>query len=494
MAIASPPQPPVLKRGGFQVIKGSFSAGGVQRVAGKHLKELFNPESLRRKRDRMFAREAAKSLFKKSFFAGQLRHYGIGFNANATPDSLRTLLEDSVEQGRCDGVPKFVLALEQRMKREYKPLHEKWNSEMSAYRAKKKRKRDEEFAKCTTAGERATCDLGRFMKHYFLTDGLPDELKAPKPLALHGFGETEKLQAKAEPIPGLHIHSGGSDVVCIGWDRDAVVSLASRVTAKAAKTQKKRTTNKWEESLEAHRQYVASQDSSSQGQRGRPAKRPSLQWSNLEKCVGSYVVQCNKISKGWDVRAGDLTLDICKDRDGVLIANLDFGAVEGTMLLSLSEEKLELIASREENDEASDPSTSESEASESDESDSNSSSDGKNGKRSARATTSTNRDQSTGPNAKKRKLTPTVSRRVHFRLRGRETGEGCIFSDPEPGYLDFLDDECTEFAGKIHSLPFLDTNVKFHGYKVSDKPQRKPESWSFFSEEGSDSDQMRKWF
>lgn len=94
------PEPAVLKRKGFQVCQGIFSVLGVDRVEGSRLKELFDPESLRLKRDQKAARESAKELFKKDFFVAQLKHYGIGFASTANVSQLRDLLERAVRENR----------------------------------------------------------------------------------------------------------------------------------------------------------------------------------------------------------------------------------------------------------------------------------------------------------------------------------------------------------------------------------------------------------
>lgn len=94
------PEPPVLKRKGFQVCHGTFSVSGVGRVQGSRLKQLFYPETLRLKRDQKAARESAKELFKKDFFVAQLKHYGIKSASTAKVSQLCDLLELAVREDR----------------------------------------------------------------------------------------------------------------------------------------------------------------------------------------------------------------------------------------------------------------------------------------------------------------------------------------------------------------------------------------------------------
>lgn len=94
------PQSPILKRDGFQFCQGVFSVDNVGRVGGSRLHELFNPSTLRLKRDQNNAAEEARKLFKKAFFAAQLRYYGISFRSSLSSADLSSLLEDAVRQGK----------------------------------------------------------------------------------------------------------------------------------------------------------------------------------------------------------------------------------------------------------------------------------------------------------------------------------------------------------------------------------------------------------
>lgn len=91
-----PPDKPVLKRDGFTVRDGIITSQGHERVDGSRLDALFHPERLRLQRDQKKAAEDAKRLFSRSFFAAQLRYYGITFPKTATEAQLQSLLEKAV--------------------------------------------------------------------------------------------------------------------------------------------------------------------------------------------------------------------------------------------------------------------------------------------------------------------------------------------------------------------------------------------------------------
>jgi hypothetical protein len=98
----SRPDPPAIREKGFRLSYGRLTAaaGDVGRVEGSRLRVLFNPGSLRLKRDQKEAQEAAKVLNTKQFLAGQLRHYGVKFPSSANSGQLRDLLRDSVFAGK----------------------------------------------------------------------------------------------------------------------------------------------------------------------------------------------------------------------------------------------------------------------------------------------------------------------------------------------------------------------------------------------------------
>src|SRR4051812_3307854 len=107
---------------------------------------------------------------------------------------------DTNHRYQCKRVPALVIQLEKSMQRDYEPLHQAWKRDVLAYDAKIRKQGDDKFAKCTTAGERASLDLPRFMEYYFLTSGRPDRNKTKQPLAVRGFDDRAGLHSIAEPV------------------------------------------------------------------------------------------------------------------------------------------------------------------------------------------------------------------------------------------------------------------------------------------------------
>ncbi|KAK1249269.1 hypothetical protein MKX07_002785 [Trichoderma sp. CBMAI-0711] len=497
------PQMPTLKSKGFQLHGQDFTVGGIARVGGARLQELLNPSALRLKWEQKHATEEAYRLFNKAFFAAQLKHYDIPFHSSHKRDELLSLLKNAVSQGKCNRVPQSVLDIAAAMKTDYAPLYQKWQAECAAWDAEKKQRDDEAFAKCKTPGERANCDLDRFMDMYFLTNGKPDKSKTPKPLALSGFQDRSSLHSRAERVPGLETCSGGppsSRELCIGWDRSEVFALASRVSERAYEAEKAQQTAEWEQQMARHRRYIARSLGTGSGGSRQPDK------FDLARCLGSYIIQCDEIADQWPdvVRGHTLTMDISKGKGNTLLAAYDFGIIEGTMILSLSEDTLKAIVGGD---------TSESEASRSD--DFYSSEDDGDGdeegihtqqpdggiKRKAGQFSSLARATASAvvrhPVTAKRRKTgamPSLTRRVYLRLRGRETGEGEIIPDPDSGHIDFLSNSCATFAGLVYHLTFVAKNVEFRGYKVSDTPRVKPEAWEDFSYEAYEHARVGRWY
>ncbi|KAJ4268981.1 hypothetical protein NW762_003052 [Fusarium torreyae] len=487
------PEPPAVKSNGFQVTHGRFSVipGDIDRVDGNRLRELFDPDSLRLKRDQKEASEAARLLFKKPFFAGQLKHYGINFTSSAKMGDLRELLKNAVHQGQCDHVPESVSSLQQSMERTLQPLYQNWESDVREWDEKEKQRKQEALNRCTTAGEKAAYDLDLFLDHYFLTDGKPDELKTSEPLALEGFDQRMTLHLRAETIPGLHTVSGGfgsNRTLCIGWNRNAVVDLARSIDSRAREAAKRLKEEKWKEAMGEHFQYVSASTPKTMRPKGKGKQR-----FDLRQCQGSYIIKCDVVTDGWeDLAFHILTLEIYAGRDGKLTANYDFGIIEGAMLLADNEESLDAIAG------TLDDSDDNSEMSDSEESGGEDEDEGREKKGRKRSLVQDIKSKSKAKgkdnrSTKRQKAGPSLSRRVFYRMRGRETGEGEIFSTPEPGQIDFLNDGCTKFSGLVYHFPYVSDNVEFSGYKISDSPKGKAEDWNDYSEAAYEYARGERW-
>ncbi|KAF9768579.1 hypothetical protein IL306_014090, partial [Fusarium sp. DS 682] len=318
------------------------------------------------------------------------------------------------------------------MEQALQPLYEKWEKDVQKWDADDRRRRLEELNKCKTPGEKANHDLDLFLAHYFLTDGQPDQQKTPRPLSLEGFDQRLTLHLKAGEIPGLYTVSGGSGnnrTICIGWDIGSVNSLARSIDARAREAEKREREMKWEKAMEAHAQFTSTLKPPPPS-RGRKAK-PRF---DLEQYQGSYIVKCDSVTNGWKhLNSHILTMNIFLGEEGSLTANYDFGIITGTMLLSNDEETLDDLVG----DSGSDDDSAESK--DNDE-------ETKKGRK--RSLVKDTKRKSKGRPVKKKKAGPSLSRRVFYRLRGKETSEGQILPDPEPGQIDFVNNNYFLYSEK----------------------------------------------
>ncbi|ETS79927.1 hypothetical protein PFICI_07456 [Pestalotiopsis fici W106-1] len=338
------PAAPVLRRNGFEMRGREFgptqtTARREPRIDGSRLLELFFPGRLRSLRGQEEARESARDLFKMTFFVAQLRWYGIPFRSSARLPELQQLLRDAVVDGRCEQVPASVLKLELDMRRDHEPALKAWDQEVEDWEAEQESKENQAWFKYSNPAERAKQDLHRFMEHYFLTNGRPDESKTPEPMALYGYDDRHLLRAAAERVPGLETWSGGTGsmrTICIGWNRSAVISLARHVDRQSSRQEAERSDNLWLTAMKDHDRLV--QQVRKEGPR---VQTRSIEPPTLQKCRGSYVIRCEEVSGQWPSMA-PFTLDVSRGvAPSISAGRLDMGYFDGTMLIALSNDRLE---------------------------------------------------------------------------------------------------------------------------------------------------------
>ncbi|KAK3387443.1 hypothetical protein B0H63DRAFT_448289 [Podospora didyma] len=82
---------------------------------------------------------------------------------------------------------------------------------------------------------------------------------------------------------------------------------------------------------------------------------PIIKAPALQDFVGEYQVTCRTLKENWPEEIDQLNLDIsvATDGDEMLAASFDFGVIEGTMRLALSEKKLNRFIQRQEHHEQS---------------------------------------------------------------------------------------------------------------------------------------------
>ncbi|GJC95918.1 AT hook motif family protein [Colletotrichum higginsianum] len=499
------PEPPVLERDGFQLSQDKrLTVAGIERMDSRRVAVLLHPEhypdKIRTQSDRDEILDETRRLFVKPWFA-----------AKASLDRLWKVLEKAVDSGKCDVVPEAIERMQQRMRRDYEVMFHEWEDQARSWDAAKERHGDEAFARCTTPGQKANCDMDRFLEYYFLTDGKPDATKTPRPLALRGLTNLSKFQASVGLVPDLHAFSVGyPGTTCIGWDYTSVVALAyeeggvvpqrmketPKIGGRAPRANVTKTRDAiWEETMESHRRYVSQRT-------GHDKKRGKRAAFDTEQCKGSYIIRC-KAADAYNEDTGTrLTLDISITKGGTHLAAHDFGLFEGTMVLSHSEEKLKFlddIEGEQDSEASQDDYESDDRGHESDSADDLEQNEPSlaqkvaSGKRKATSAAESGPTKQKGKKQKKSGMVPSLSRRVYYRMRGRETGEGMIHVATEAGHLNFLDDQGAEFVGLAYEFPYIGRNVEFRGYKISDAPRKKPEPWGSFSSAAYEYARAARW-
>ncbi|KAF4461164.1 hypothetical protein FALBO_12043 [Fusarium albosuccineum] len=418
---SKPPAFIVMERG-FRLSDGVFtaSAGNVARVDGSRLRALFNPTSLPLEHEQDEAAEAAAVLSNKEFVAGQLKHYGIKFSSTAKLGAIREVLRQAVDQGKCDRVPRPVRRIEEALRRD---AEQQWDMD----------REDDDFTQCTTPGERAECDIHRFLDYYFLTNGNPDPWNWPRRFpTLQSISGTRRKgkERQREDGRGNDVHhqpyATASRQRPLSYKDCLDVVMSERAAHIEGK--KRRREDDWENDVH-HQPYATT------SRRRPPSDDDDATHSHdLDHLEGSYVIESEAYGISFWSSRRRLTLDIGKVKDGVLMAAYDFGEYYGTMALSPSKEVLRVWTLM--NDTP---------------------------KRTLKQLGLKNRP----------KVTSSPSRRLFFEIRGREIGEDVIFFSLESGgHIDFLDAECTRFQGQAATdLEGLGRSV-FSGYKVSDTPKR----------------------
>lgn len=152
----------------------------------------------------------------------------------------------------------------------------------------------------------------------------------------------------ASKVTGLdHVKAIGprTQVIFMGWDRAAVERAANQHPAADAKRLRgeKDKLQKPRESRQKRRERMHTDYLNSRGQQTRGSTP-----------VGSYIVDCEALEKGWRGQAGNLSLDIHQtDTPGVFKADSDFGILEGVMIICSDESALDEYCARANGDDES---------------------------------------------------------------------------------------------------------------------------------------------
>ncbi|KAF9877158.1 hypothetical protein CkaCkLH20_05424 [Colletotrichum karsti] len=141
----------------------------------------------------------------------------------------------------------------------------------------------------------------------------------------------------------------GRPFAIIGWNGAKVMQEAAELIAEPSNLSAlPNIVNKaWRGAMALHREYLA--NTAAAELKETTSTKPRSRKMRLDDAVGSYVIKCPTIVGDWPEYGPVFHLEI-KDRpgregdDGLLSAKMNFGIVEGTMLLSFSKETLNMTS------------------------------------------------------------------------------------------------------------------------------------------------------
>ncbi|KAL8729521.1 MAG: hypothetical protein Q9166_004693 [cf. Caloplaca sp. 2 TL-2023] len=459
---------PPIHNGFFEYGSSGFTSHGVQVVEGPRLRELLSPENAKGKRAQKRAEEDARKLIKKPWMIAQLRLYDIPNKSSASVADLKQLLISSVKQGKCNSVPPRIVNLKAALESEY-------NAKNAAYLTDRQSVKNEQFSSLSNPTEEANYDIDMFLAKYFLNDDKsPSRTKTPIPIPLPGFQNRASMHAAAEKVQGLETVSGGHGkdrAIVIGWQdsQPSVWNVAGQIDTASYEAQKKIREGKWNETLQAHHTFVNQLPKAS----GHSKFDASAE--------GKYAIDFKAIAEQWPEDSENMTLRIARGQAQEHVGAFDFGILEGMMRFDTDQQRLLARCIEDEDEERCE--TSDREMSE--DCISNPPSKRKKGSIS----------KGTRPAKRNKASSKADQRRLHLQWRGRETGEGEIqLGDVKSnaGYLDFIDNACTRFEGRI-SFDLVGKNLAFTGYKISSSGASVTDSWSNYSESAYENARTARW-
>jgi hypothetical protein len=206
--------------------------------------------------------------------------------------------------------------------------------------------------------------------------------------------------------------------------------------------------------------------------------------------VGTYIVDCQKIERGWDM-AEDLSLDIHRtDTPGIFKADFDFGVLEGVMIICSDKSALDEYCAQADRDDESDWNDSMDEEESEEETDDE---DSVPAKEKVKLGAKRNRPASKPmKRPKKHKAGQGQPRKYLLKLKCRETGEGMIHFEAENGTIKFKDKNFASFEG-VADLPDVGEEVSFSARKISDLPCASGNEWTDYSERQYEIERVNRW-
>lgn len=441
-------------RDGFECAFGRFYAlpGRVERVEGSHLRGMFLPK----------LRPGQGTSY--DFVLDQLKHYGVQYEEEEFSGNGTLLMKKVLQAGKCDKVPKHITALQ-------KQMHVEWLDKLTP--------------------EELSDHPNWVMEKFFLSNGEPDPTKASTvvgiPLPRFSSYRAGELREAASKVPGLHQATGSgpkTQTIFLGWDKRAVSKAASVHAAIEARKLQDAKEERDTERSEMHLDYLR-----------------SLKKNQKPSPVGSYIIDCEEIEQQWPDQSDNLNLDILPTEDpNVFEADFEFGVLEGVMVIS-TEESAILNYCVERNREADrehywDEEEEEDDDNDDDEDDDEQDDDDDEVGYNEKPTKGTKRGAVTpkgrGQPSKKVKTASAQCLTYMLRSRCRETGEGTIYSQDQPGSITFKGGNLASFTA-VAALPCVGQHVKFTGRKISGVAAHSGTSWNDYSEHQYERERVGRW-
>ncbi|KAI0380266.1 hypothetical protein F5Y04DRAFT_282030 [Hypomontagnella monticulosa] len=400
---------------GFEFSFGRFFAypGRVEYVESATLRKLFLPG----------VTQEAKELVRNNpyFVRGQLRHYGVSYDESELTGDGIDVFKAMLEEGELDVVPEDIQILRNQ-------LSTLWYDQLTL----------EELGDSYPERLIRKCFLNVF--------GEPDPAKITDvltvPLLPGSTYRVGKLIDAVHQVDGLHCERR-EDSLYIGWDPAAVGDAVQGLVEGGEWEKQKEKADMEDEIMTKHSKYALM---------ARLTNDPAT-WSP----VGSYAVTCGVIQDNSRGECGErihMTLNIHEpDEYGYFWANLDFGVVEGVMILGSHQSDLdEYCAAVERAEMAIDADDVE-----------------------------TQRELDEAPQRKKTTSDLSNSNTLFFRWRGMETAEGDLLTNDESGIITFQDPEFTTFTGEM-DISIVGDDVIFFARKVSGVAESRHASWLDYTE------------
>ena len=328
--------------------------------------------------------------------------------------------------------------------------------------------------------------------------------------------DCEGLYSAAEDIPGLHLcRDEAYHALAVGWDHSAVHHAVEKAAPaayeKAIKASEERAKMRkgWLWMGEAERdedEEVVEEDprvvrmnehlkflETLKDNEKRAAEMADKEF-HISHVTGRYLVECPEIEEGWSCGALYMTIVLDEENKGRVVAEFDFGILEGIMRLRQVDE--EPLPHGDDVDSEGEDYCYDDDVDDDDDDGAYGYSFNPSTSRKRKRSTAQSQPKHLQPQAKKLKPRPpptsTEKLKLLFQWRGRETGEGEIQLGPDQGYIEFEDPDCTTFTGLMNSEYF--TKAKLRGYQVARSDgKRIKAAWRDFSERAHHRESIRRW-